>query len=94
LRGLQEIANHLGFASVRGQTGEVVMRTVMHVSSEVLTALVNIASFSVFIGALAAVYTQSVRAGLVVAGITFASASLGFSYSLWRLYRLRALTPA
>jgi hypothetical protein len=62
----------------------------MWLSSEILTALVNIASFAVLVGAMGAVYAQSVRTGLLVAGIAFVSASLGFAYSVWRLYRPRS----
>ena len=65
------------------------MRTALHVSTETLTAIVYIASFAVVVGAFAAIYTQSLRIGLLIAGTAFFSGTLGFVYSLWRLYRPR-----
>jgi hypothetical protein len=69
---------------------EVVMRTALYVCSETLTALVNMGSFAVLIGALAAVYSQSVRTGFLVASFTFIATSLGFAYSVWRFHRPRS----
>jgi hypothetical protein len=70
--------------------GEIVMHTALRVSKETLTALVNIATFAVLVGSLVAIHTQSVRTGLLIAGTVYASAALGFVYSVWRLYRPRS----
>jgi hypothetical protein len=66
------------------------MRTALRVSRETLTALVNIASLTVIVGTVVAIYTQSIRTGLLIAGTAYASAALGFMYSVWRLYRPRS----
>jgi hypothetical protein len=65
------------------------MRTVLHVSSEALTALVYIASFAVVVGTFATAYTQSLRTSLLIGATAFISGALGFAYSTWRLYRPR-----
>jgi len=65
------------------------MRIMLRVSAETLTALVYIASFAVVVGAFATIYTQSLRTSLLIAATAFISGSLGFAYSVWRLYRLR-----
>src|SRR5262245_41059040 len=87
----QPFANHLSMLS-RGANGrqEIVMRTALHVSRETLLALINIGSFAVVVGAAAAIYTQSLRTGLLLLGTFFISAALGFLYCLWRFYRPRS----
>jgi hypothetical protein len=65
------------------------MRTALRVSTETLTAVVYIASFAVVVGTFATIYAQSLRTGLLIAGTTFFSGTLGFIYSVWRLYRPR-----
>jgi hypothetical protein len=72
------------------RSGEIVMRTALLVSKETLTALVNIATLAVLVGAFVAVGTQSLRTGLAIGATVYASASLGFLYSVWRLYRPRS----
>jgi hypothetical protein len=63
------------------------VRTALHVSAEALTAVVYIASFAVLVGTFATIYTQSLRVSLLVAATAFISGTLGFAYSIWRLYR-------
>jgi len=76
---------------VRGTTRwEVVMRAVLYVSAQTLMALINMASCAVVLGSLAAIYTQSLRMGLVVAGTALLAGGLGFAYSIWVLYRPRS----
>jgi hypothetical protein len=65
------------------------MRAMLHVSAEALTAVLYIASFAVVVGAIAMIYTQSLRTGLLIAGTAFISGTLGFAYCAWRLYRPR-----
>ena len=65
------------------------MRTALRVSTETLIAVVYIASFAVVVGAFATIYAQSLRIGLLIAGTVFISGTLGFVYSVWRLYRTR-----
>jgi hypothetical protein len=78
-------------ASGRGANDrEIVMRTTLRVSAEALTALVNIASFAVLVGAVVAIRTQSLWTGLVAACTVFGSGALGFLYGVWRLYRPRS----
>jgi hypothetical protein len=63
------------------------MRKALRVSTEILTAVVYIASFAVVVGAIVTIYAQSLRTGLLIAGTAFFSGALGFIYSVWRLYR-------
>ena len=65
------------------------MRKALRVSTEILTAVVYIASFAVVVGAIVTIYAQSLRTGLLIAGTAFFSGALGFIYSVWRLYRPR-----
>jgi hypothetical protein len=65
------------------------MRTALRGSKETLTAVVYFASFSVVVGAFKTVYAHSLRTGLLIAGTAFISGTLGFIYSVWRLYRPR-----
>ena len=65
------------------------MRTALRVSTETLTAVVYIASVAVVVGAFVTIYAQSLRTGLLIAGTAFISGTLGFIYSVWRLYRPR-----
>ena len=53
------------------------------------TAVVYFASFAVVVGAFKTVYAHSLRTGLLIAGTAFFSGTLGFIYSVWRLYRPR-----
>jgi len=65
------------------------VRTALLVSAETLTALVYLASFAVVGGTFAMIYTQSLRTSLLIAATAFVSGTLGFAYSVWRLYRPR-----
>ena len=65
------------------------MRKALRVSTEILTAVVYIASFAVVVGAIVTIYAQSLRTGLLIAGTAFFSGTLGFIYSAWRLHRPR-----
>jgi hypothetical protein len=89
MRWARNCESRIRFYWVRGNSGEVVMRAILHVSVETMTAVLYIASFAVFVGAVAVVYTQSLRTGLLIAGTAFISGTLGFAYSVWRLYRPR-----
>ena len=62
------------------------MRTFLFVSGETVTALINIASVAVFLGAAAAIYSQSIETALLVAAAAFISGAAGFGYSVWRLH--------
>jgi hypothetical protein len=70
------------------------MREVMRVSAETLTAIVYIASFAIVTGTVAMAYTQSLRTSLLIAATAFISGTLGFVYSVWRIYRPRWSTVA
>jgi exosortase/archaeosortase len=78
----------------RGGAGETVGRDrhahCIHVSKETLTALVNIATLAIVVGSIVAVRTQSLRLALAIGATVYVSASLGFLYSVWRLYRPRS----
>jgi len=63
------------------------MRTLLHVSSVTLTALVHMATVGVTFGALAAIYSQSVKTGLLVATAALSAGVMGFAYSVWRIHR-------
>ena len=63
------------------------MRTAVHVSAETLTAIVYIASFAVVVGTFPLIYTQSLRTSFLIAATAFVSGTMGFAYSVWRLYR-------
>ena len=90
-QGGARTANHIWVDVARGKrSGEIVMRTALHVSKETLTALVNIATLAIVVGSLVAVRTQSMRIGLAIGATVYVSASLGFLYSVWRLYRPRS----
>ena len=65
------------------------MRTALRVSTETLIAVVYIASFAVVVGAFATIYAQSLRTGFLIASTVFISGTLGFVYSVWRLYRMK-----
>ena len=65
------------------------MRTFLHLSTVTLTALVHIASMAVVLGALAAIYSQSIRTGLLVALAALISGSAGFAYSVYKIQPLR-----
>jgi len=62
------------------------MRTFLHLSTVTLTALVHIASMAVVLGALAAIYSQSIRTGLLVALAALISGSAGFAYSVYKIH--------
>jgi hypothetical protein len=70
------------------------MQRALHVSAETLTAVVYIASFAVVVGTFATIYTQSLRTSLLIAATAFVSGTLGFVYSVWRLYRAKWPMPA
>ena len=69
------------------------MRAVLYVSGQTVMALINLASFAVVFGMLAAIYTQSLKTGLTVAGTAFIAGGLGFIYSVWLLYRPGSRPP-
>jgi uncharacterized membrane protein len=60
-----------------------VMHTLLYLSAGTLNALVNLASFAIALGTLAAAYTQSLQTALLVALAALVSGSVGFGYSLW-----------
>jgi len=62
------------------------MRTFLHLSTVTLTALVHIASMAVVLGALAAIYSQSIRTGLLVALAALISGTAGFGYSVYKIH--------
>jgi hypothetical protein len=62
------------------------MRTFLHLSTVTLTALVHIASMAVVLAALAAIYSQSIRTGLLVALAALISGSAGFAYSVYKIH--------
>jgi hypothetical protein len=70
------------------------MRTALRVSAETLIAVVYIASFAVVLGTFATIYTQSLRTSLLITVTAFISGSLGFAYSVWRLYGPRSSITA
>ena len=61
------------------------MRTLVHISALTLTAVVHIASIAVVLGAIAAIYSQSIRTGLLVALGALIAGISGFSYSVWKI---------
>ena len=65
------------------------MHTLLYVSGQTATALINIATMAVVLGTLAAIYTQAVGTGQLVTAAAFISGASGFGYSVWRLYRPR-----
>jgi len=60
--------------------------TFLHATSDTATAALHTASIATVVGAIAAVYTQSLRNGLIVAIGALAFAAAGFGFSLWRTY--------
>jgi hypothetical protein len=63
--------------------------TLLHATSDTATALLHVASIAVAVGAVAAIYTQQLRYGLIVCVGTLLFAGAGFGFSLWRTYRPR-----
>ncbi len=62
------------------------MRNFVQVSTVTLAAIVHIASVAVVLGALAAVYSQSIATGLLVTLGALIAGICGFCYSLWKLH--------
>ena len=65
------------------------MHTLLYVSGQTATAVINMATLAVVLGAAAAIYTHDVLTGLLVLAAAFISGTIGFGYSVWRLYGLR-----
>jgi hydroxymethylglutaryl-CoA reductase len=65
------------------------MHTLLYVSGQTATAVVNIATLAVIFGAVAAIYTHEIFTGLLVLAAAFLAGTLSFAYSVWRLYRPR-----
>ncbi len=65
------------------------MHTLFYVSGQTVMALINMATLAVILGALAAIYTHDILTGLLVLAAAFISGTVGFGYSMWRLYRPR-----
>lgn len=63
------------------------MRTLLHISTVTLTALVHIASIAVALGAIGAIYSQSIRTGLLVTLAALIAGVSGYSYSVWRIHQ-------
>jgi hypothetical protein len=63
------------------------MGTFVRVSTVTLTAFVHIASVAVVLGALAAVYSQSIATGLLVTLGALIAGICAFCYSLWKMHR-------
>jgi hypothetical protein len=70
------------------------MRTLVHVSTVMLTALVHIASIAVALGAVATIYSQSICTGLLVALVALIAGILGFGYSVWKIHQPDPSTPS
>jgi hypothetical protein len=66
------------------------LSTFLHATSETATALLNVGSIAVAVGAVAVACTQQLRYGLIVGAGTLVFAGAGFGFSLWRTYRPRA----
>jgi hypothetical protein len=62
------------------------LSTFLHATSDTATAILNVASISVAVGAVAAAYTAQLRVGLIVGASTLLVAGAGFGLSLWRTY--------
>ena len=62
------------------------MRTLLHLSTVTLTALVHMATIAVVFGAMAAIYSQSLKTGLLVAVGALGAGVLGFAYSVWKIH--------
>ena len=65
------------------------MHTLLFVSGRTASAIVNIATLAVILGAAAMIYSQAIETGLLVAAAAFLSGTLAFAYSVWQLYRPR-----
>ena len=65
------------------------MRALLHVSSVTLTAAVHLASMAVALGAISAIYSQSIRTGLLVTAGALIAGLVGFIYSAWKIHKLR-----
>ena len=63
------------------------MRTILHFSTVTLTAVVHLASVAVALGAMAAIYSQSIKTALLVAAAALVAGLVGFGYSVWKLHK-------
>ena len=61
------------------------MHTLLFVSGRTASAIVNIATLAVILGAAAMIYSQAIETGLLVAAAAFLSGTLAFAYSVWQL---------
>ena len=69
------------------------MRTFLHVSTLTLTAVVHMASIAVALGAMAAIYSQSIKTGVLVTTGALVAGIVGFSYSLWKIHKPMGKVP-
>jgi hypothetical protein len=60
--------------------------TFLHATSDTATAMLHTGSIATAVGAAAAIYTQSLRYGLIVGVSVLVFAATGFGFSLWRTY--------
>jgi hypothetical protein len=63
------------------------MRTFLQISTVTLTALVHIASIAVALGAIAAIYSQSIGTGLLATLAALIAGVSAFSYSVWKIHQ-------
>jgi hypothetical protein len=63
------------------------MHSLLYMSGRTATAVINIATLAVVFGAAAAIYSQTLETGLLVAAAAFLSGVLAFFYTAWQLYR-------
>jgi hypothetical protein len=69
------------------------MRAFLHVSTLTLTAVVHMASIAVALGAMAAVYSQSIKTGVLVTAGALVAGIVGFGYSLWKIHKPNLKVP-
>ena len=62
------------------------LSTFLHATSDTATALLNVASIAIAVGAVAAACTAQLRTGLIVGGCALIAAAAGFGFNLWRTY--------
>jgi len=69
------------------------MRAFLHASTLTLTAVVHMASIAVALGAMAAVYSQSIKTGVLVTAGALVAGIVGFGYSLWKIHKPSLKVP-
>jgi O-antigen/teichoic acid export membrane protein len=63
------------------------VRTFLHLLSDAVCAVLNVASIAIAAGTIAAIFTHRLRDGVLVALAAFVVAGAGFGYGIWRTYR-------